>query len=440
VSFFDEDFSPLGMLSGTTAGSAGLAPLDGETLADMFARLGDGSNIAFTQSLDFQMLNSVIGTLNGGASSITSDITGQINSTVTLTLSPTVTTRVLIFDDLGLPDGTVVTNQYPGVTFSAPGANTTQVVTATFPLFPNEPQGLYNDPGFVEPIIVDFAANQSAAGAFIDFGGPGDGIKIEAFDGPGGTGNLLASDSTSSETFIGVNAEGIQSVVFSQVGSGATYLIDNLTITSGGVCIDFQALEHVDGNITNHGNTYSEDGFTLNGPTLSTFGTLESRYPGSTAIFSDVVSGLIEVVQDDGGTYAAQTVDLVPLNDGNNPTTVIFNGELGGVNVANQSFTTSSIGFVLETFTFNSDFANIDRLTWTQDFPFNQVDNICLGTASDPGCPSDLDGDGDADADDFFAYLDAFAGGNLPVCDIDGDGDCDADDFFGYLDLFAQGC
>ncbi len=58
----------------------------------------------------------------------------------------------------------------------------------------------------------------------------------------------------------------------------------------------------------------------------------------------------------------------------------------------------------------------------------------------DVGCPADLDGDGDADADDFFAYLDAFAGGNVSVCDIDGDGDCDADDFFGYLDLFAQGC
>ncbi len=55
-------------------------------------------------------------------------------------------------------------------------------------------------------------------------------------------------------------------------------------------------------------------------------------------------------------------------------------------------------------------------------------------------CDADLDGDGDADADDFFAYLDAFAGGNLGVCDIDGDGDCDADDFFQYLDAFAQGC
>ena len=55
-------------------------------------------------------------------------------------------------------------------------------------------------------------------------------------------------------------------------------------------------------------------------------------------------------------------------------------------------------------------------------------------------CPADLDGDGDADADDFFAYLDAFAAGELGVCDIDRDKDCDADDFFAYLDLFAAGC
>ena len=55
-------------------------------------------------------------------------------------------------------------------------------------------------------------------------------------------------------------------------------------------------------------------------------------------------------------------------------------------------------------------------------------------------CPADLDGDNDADADDFFAYLDAFAAGELGVCDIDRDKDCDADDFFAYLDLFAAGC
>ncbi|MCB9846063.1 MAG: hypothetical protein H6811_08770 [Phycisphaeraceae bacterium] len=55
------------------------------------------------------------------------------------------------------------------------------------------------------------------------------------------------------------------------------------------------------------------------------------------------------------------------------------------------------------------------------------------------GCPADIDGDGDADGDDFFGYLDLFAGG-AAAADLDGDGDRDADDFFMYLDLFAQGC
>ncbi len=70
------------------------------------------------------------------------------------------------------------------------------------------------------------------------------------------------------------------------------------------------------------------------------------------------------------------------------------------------------------------------------------IDDIGVSEVSliGDGCDADLDGDGDADADDFFAYLDAFAVGDLDVCDIDGDGDCDADDFFDYLDLFAQGC
>ncbi len=55
-------------------------------------------------------------------------------------------------------------------------------------------------------------------------------------------------------------------------------------------------------------------------------------------------------------------------------------------------------------------------------------------------CAADLDGDGDADSDDFFAYLDAFASGDMDTCNLDGDADCDSDDFFAYLDRFAGGC
>ncbi len=143
---------------------------------------------------------------------------------------------VLNFDELGLPDDTVITDQYAdeGVIFSAPGGDAV-VITASFPIFPLEPQGLYSNAGdqpfFMEPIVADIADGASMVGVWIDFGSVVSGMKIEAFDGFGGTGQLLGSDSTTSETFISVSALIIRSVVISQVNDedSTTYLIDNFT-------------------------------------------------------------------------------------------------------------------------------------------------------------------------------------------------------------------
>ena len=56
------------------------------SLPEMFARLGDGTSINFTQSTGFQMLNPIIGGLNGDESFVTSGIVGDSGSKVTLTL------------------------------------------------------------------------------------------------------------------------------------------------------------------------------------------------------------------------------------------------------------------------------------------------------------------------------------------------------------------
>ena len=77
------------------------------------------------------------------------------------TLASLASADVLTFDDLALPDGTAVTNQYAGlgVVFFAPVGDTTRLVTASSPIFPAGPQGLYNDDpahipsGFTQPII-----------------------------------------------------------------------------------------------------------------------------------------------------------------------------------------------------------------------------------------------------------------------------------------------
>ena len=54
------------------------------------------------------------------------------------------------------------------------------------------------------------------------------GVQLTAYDGPDGTGNVLGTASTTTESFIAVRAPNIRSAIFESLG-GATYLIDNLT-------------------------------------------------------------------------------------------------------------------------------------------------------------------------------------------------------------------
>lgn len=128
--------------------------------------------------------------------------------------------------------GTIITNQLIGLTVSAADGGAASIATATTPVVPGEAQGIYNNLGetFTSALIFDFLIAGSSIGAIVDFGDIGSGLQIVAYDGAGGTGNILGTASTLTETFIGVNAAGIQSAVFSQAGqSNATWLLDNLT-------------------------------------------------------------------------------------------------------------------------------------------------------------------------------------------------------------------
>ena len=88
LAFYDSANSAFGMLSGTTAGNVGLVPQVGETMEGLFQRLSAGSTIAFLQSTNFQMLNPLIGGLNGGQDFVTTDIVGSAGSQVTLAHQP----------------------------------------------------------------------------------------------------------------------------------------------------------------------------------------------------------------------------------------------------------------------------------------------------------------------------------------------------------------
>lgn len=133
--------------------------------------------------------------------------------------------------------GDTITTQLDGLTVSAEGSGEAMIASASFPVVAGEPLGIYNTStgplgtGFELSLTFDFIGVASQIGALVDFGNSGDGLMLEIFDGVGGTGTSLGAASVTTETFLGLSATGIKSAVFSQVGTGATWMLDNLTYT-----------------------------------------------------------------------------------------------------------------------------------------------------------------------------------------------------------------
>ena len=51
-----------------------------------------------------------------------------------------------------------------------------------------------------------------------------------------------------------------------------------------------------------------------------------------------------------------------------------------------------------------------------------------------------MDASGSLTVNDFIAFLNRFAAGDLAACDFSGNGLLDVNDFIGYLNAFATGC
>ncbi|MEX2317418.1 MAG: PEP-CTERM sorting domain-containing protein [Pirellulales bacterium] len=143
------------------------------------------------------------------------------------------------------PENTVLTTQIPGLTISAPGG-TPLIREASTPLVPGEPKGLAHIPydDFPAFLNIDFAPGTNTVGALIDFGVVGSGVGLTAYAGPGQTGGVLGTTSTTTESFLSLSAAGIRSARFETLSANASYLIDNLTYelvpepaTIGGLCL-----------------------------------------------------------------------------------------------------------------------------------------------------------------------------------------------------------
>ena len=140
--------------------------------------------------------------------------------------------------------------------------------------------------------------------------------------------------------------------------------------------IDFQSLEHIDTESVDHGSSYIEDGFRIDASGsfgLHTYGTLNSRYTGSTAMFNDGSTLATQLARVGGGTFDLLSIDLAEFL-GPSQADVTFVRDGGHA----QTFTLDGIAFGAETFVFDAGFLGSTSVTWAQDSPYHQFDNIVV--------------------------------------------------------------
>ncbi len=118
------------------------------------------------------------------------------------------------------------------------------------------------------------------------------------------------------------------------------------------------------------------------GPAGPSFGL---NYTGSIALLEDSPFGTITMTQVGGGAFSLDGIDLANLYTDVLPqgSTVTFTGSLVGGGAVFQSFTLAQ-GNGLQTFAFTG-FSGVTSVSWTQDFPFHQFDNVVVSAAAVPG-------------------------------------------------------
>jgi hypothetical protein len=149
------------------------------------------------------------------------------------------------------------------------------------------------------------------------------------------------------------------------------------------VVIDFESLRHDDAGIADVGFVYTEEGFGLTGqhtsfmPSFGTFGTQESRFPGSTAMFAKVIDMNTHLAHVSGSEFSITSIDLANLNYPG-AVTLEFIGTKGDFTTVSQIVQFNSFGS-LTTVIFGSQFSDLISLDWKSGvFQAHQFDNLVL--------------------------------------------------------------
>jgi hypothetical protein len=149
------------------------------------------------------------------------------------------------------------------------------------------------------------------------------------------------------------------------------------------VVIDFESLRHDDAGISDVGLVYAEDGFTFVGqhtsfmPNFGTFGTQESRFPGSTAMIARVIDMNMHLMHTGGAEFSITSIDLANINYPG-AITLEFIGTKSDLTTVSQIVQFNSFGS-LTTVMFGSQFTDLISLDWMSGvFQGHQFDNLVL--------------------------------------------------------------
>lgn len=152
------------------------------------------------------------------------------------------------------------------------------------------------------------------------------------------------------------------------------------------IVIDFESLQAGNNAVNYVGDVYTDGTFELTnlspGVGLGTFGALESRFTGSTALFDDTADGVIMLHQIGDAPFDLAAINLASLN-GSVPVEVTFLGTIASGGSVSQTFTVDGSAFVQETFNFTG-FSNLSKVEWTQSAPYHQFDNVVVNVVPEP--------------------------------------------------------
>ena len=163
------------------------------------------------------------------------------------------------------------------------------------------------------------------------------------------------------------------------------------TFSVDAAVIDFESLEHVSPGVNNLDSPYLEAGYSFvdevtPNNTFGVYGTLNTNFSGSTALFNRNTNGVTRLTRQDGTAFNLFSIDLAELNGDVTPPEqlqVTFTGLFSGGGTIEQTFTLDGNAFGAETFFF-TDFSNLASVSWAQETPFHQFDNVVVNAVPVP--------------------------------------------------------